>query len=671
MKILKCHVAAFGKLKNYTVDFFDGFNQINQNNGWGKTTLCNFIAAIFYGLDNGRKSVNDSERKKYKPWNTTEKFGGFVEFSWKEYSYRLERYFGNKESDDQVIMTDLKTGKAVSKTENLGERIFGIDKEGFSSSTYFSQKSLEVKINSGITAKLNSVLNVEDAVAFDNAVAKLEKKSKQYKMQGSKGLISELQNKIYSVNDDIERAKRAEETLSIVKSDAEEINKKILLVNDRIKKYTLELENASKAEAERLKKERFFELKSEADKLKEEIEALEKKLNGHVLENEEIELYKKLYKEFIATNERINVLRQTQKELNFSITKDAPPKRLKNTIFPLAICFVFALLGIIGFFVGFGTVLSCAFIGVGVLGVLLILFLYLKNGSRKNDSAILEMAEKNKNDIISEEAKFNEYVDKLTAFAGKFNIEYNDYNSFLSELGGIKEKMPLLNARYKEKVNALSVYKNDITADKSNYNGISLEEIKINLEQARKDYKNLNESLSDKKVSILRLSETAQNLVDLENKKTELTEKLSEANEEYKIVVKTLEILKKADENLKAKFREPLENSFKKYMAEIDESFSALPELDSDMTVKIRENLGSFETAFYSEGYKALFEICKRFSLIDVLFDKEKPFIILDDPFVNLDKDKIDGALNAIKSLSKNYQIIYFTCHQSRCINER
>ncbi len=672
MEIIKCYVSSFGKLKNRSFDFSEGLNEINQKNGWGKTTLCSFITAIFYGLDSGRKSILDSDRKKYKPWNSMEKFGGYIEFSWKEYRYRLERYFGNKESEDEVVMTDLKTGKIVSKTENLGERIFGIDKEGFTSSTYFSQKSLEVKINSGITAKLNSVLDFGDAVAFDKAVACLEKKAKYYKMQGSKGLLAELQNKIYSANEDILRAKKADETLTVVKADVEELNKKIKEINDKIKNYTAEFENASKAEAIKIKKDRYEELKAETDKISVQINGLIKSLNGYDVKEEEINYYKKLYKDFIALNEKISVLKQTVTELKAAATKT--PKTNKETkiyTYLFAAFVAIALVGVVGFFASFGAVVSAVLLGIGVVGAFTFVGLNLKSGNKKPDFSLLEMLEKNQKELSLAENTLNDYADKLTAFSEKFKIDYNDYNSFLTELSGINDKIALLKTEQEEKTKTLSLYQNEIVGNNNFSVAVSLEDSKMLLEQARRDYQTVNERLSEKKVALLRLSETAQNLVDCENKKTELTEKLAEATSEYQIVVKTLEILKKADENLKAKFREPLENSFNKYIKEIDESFNAVSELDLDMTVKIREDTGSFETAYFSEGFKALFEICKRFSLIDVLFDKEKPFIILDDPFVNLDKDKISGAINALNTLSKEYQIIYFTCHESRSANGR
>ena len=54
--------------------------------------------------------------------------------------------------------------------------------------------------------------------------------------------------------------------------------------------------------------------------------------------------------------------------------------------------------------------------------------------------------------------------------------------------------------------------------------------------------------------------------------------------------------------------------------------------------------------------------------MIDAMYEKEKPFISLDDPFVNLDEKKLQGAASFIKEISQNYQIIYMTCHSCRNI---
>ena len=108
-----------------------------------------------------------------------------------------------------------------------------------------------------------------------------------------------------------------------------------------------------------------------------------------------------------------------------------------------------------------------------------------------------------------------------------------------------------------------------------------------------------------------------------------------------------------------------MQDSLNKYLNKIVESgFNA--QIDIDLNVSVQEIDGERHTDYYSKGYQNLIEICKRFALTDVLFKKEKPFIILDDPFYNLDDQKIKNALALINELSKDYQIIYFICHDSR-----
>ena len=49
MKLDKLHIDNFGKLQNLDLNFNENFNQIIEENGWGKTTLSVFIKAMFFG----------------------------------------------------------------------------------------------------------------------------------------------------------------------------------------------------------------------------------------------------------------------------------------------------------------------------------------------------------------------------------------------------------------------------------------------------------------------------------------------------------------------------------------------------------------------------------------------------------------------------------------------
>ncbi len=667
MKLLKCHVSSFGKLKDFTLDLTDGFNVINQENGWGKTTLCTFITAMFYGLDNGRKSLSDSDRKKYAPWNSIERFGGYVEFSWKDYTYRLERFFGKKEADDTVLLTDLKTGKTNTNVENLGERIFGIDKEGFYSSTYFSQKNLEVIINSQMTAKIASVMDIEGGETFEKALKKLEEKSKKYKKVGDKGLIPELIRSIYQNNEKIELAKKAEQTILQVKDEIVVLNEKAEKLNKQIAELSALYEKANNYETLKVKRERLNFLKDELSVLQEELNVIKVKLNGQNVSEVEIENYKKTYNNLISLNAKINSQKASLVELeNIKTSTGNKSQNKMLSICLLALFSALLVVGVIGFFANFLLELSIVFTVLGGLGGILGGIFVFKKTNDKQIDGVLPIISRTKNDVLENQKLLDKYTDDLTGFANRFRIDSSDYMGFLNQLKNLNQQVVKLEKEIDEKTEKFKKLSSENlgTDEIANYN---LQEIKQNLDSAREDIILVNRSLSDKNASLSRLEEYSQSVVDYEIKKSELNEKLTEAKSEYDILLKTIEMLKKADENMKAKFRLPLQESFNDYAKLIDEKFNKQFEVDVNMDVLVREDVGSKDTEFYSQGYKSLFEVCKRFALIKVLFDKESPFMILDDPFVNMDKDKIGGALNLLKTFAKEYQIIYFTCHESRC----
>ena len=190
--------------------------------------------------------------------------------------------------------------------------------------------------------------------------------------------------------------------------------------------------------------------------------------------------------------------------------------------------------------------------------------------------------------------------------------------------------------------------------------------LKNKMQEANAWYKSELESAARINSRITVLEDTVDSEIDLENRKAELREELAACEKELKIYSLTAKFLEQADETLKIRYREPLQTSLNKYLKMIAGAEMSAT-IDTDMKVAVITGGAERETQFFSKGYRNLFEICKRFALTDVLFTGEKPFIILDDPFYNLDDAKIAAALDLVKKLSEEYQILYFVCHESRC----
>ena len=142
MKILSCYIAGFGRFIDQAFDFSAGITTIKEDNGWGKTTLADFIRCMFYGHDAGRnKAVENNERAKYLPWRGGA-YGGSLTFTYQNKRYRIERSFGKTPAYDTTRIYDsnnMPTFDFGDKGEKLGEILFGMDADGYRRSVYIPQ----------------------------------------------------------------------------------------------------------------------------------------------------------------------------------------------------------------------------------------------------------------------------------------------------------------------------------------------------------------------------------------------------------------------------------------------------------------------------------------------------------------------------------------------------
>ena len=88
--------------------------------------------------------------------------------------------------------------------------------------------------------------------------------------------------------------------------------------------------------------------------------------------------------------------------------------------------------------------------------------------------------------------------------------------------------------------------------------------------------------------------------------------------------------------------------------------------VDQDLHVQIDEQGSNRKVDYFSTGTIDCIMLCMRLALMDVLFKHEKPFLLLDDPFVNLDDIHTKRVLKMLDTIAKEKQVIYMVCHSSR-----
>ncbi len=250
MRILRLHVENFGTLKDLSLDLDGGMNVLYHQNGWGKSTLAVFIKAMLYGLPaSSKRSLDENERKKYAPWQGGA-YGGSLEFESAKGTFRVERFFGAKESGDSFALFDLSSNKpSAVYTASLGEELFGIDAEGFERSTYLSQRALSGgKDNNSISAKLGNLLDdVGDIGNYDAALAALDKRRRYYVMTGNRGAIAELEESRMSLVAELERLRRLEEPLQAQEQELEACTEQMKATRKAIAETRRRIERAGLA----------------------------------------------------------------------------------------------------------------------------------------------------------------------------------------------------------------------------------------------------------------------------------------------------------------------------------------------------------------------------------------------------------------------------------------
>ena len=190
----------------------------------------------------------------------------------------------------------------------------------------------------------------------------------------------------------------------------------------------------------------------------------------------------------------------------------------------------------------------------------------------------------------------------------------------------------------------------------------------------RRELDNLSDKIKAYEMQLLQIRHNKENIENLigryieendvlENKINQTTSINRENEEKIDLIDRTIGYLTKARENVSSRFVGDINNDF----ASLLDNFNIDKDrfvVDSKWNVLENSIVGMKSFEFSSQGYKDIISLCQRLILIRKIFKGERPFIILDDIFVNLDDKMLKLAKDLIKSISQQYQIVYICCNE-------
>jgi len=268
MKIKKIYISAFGKFKDYTLDFTDGLNVIYGENENGKSTLMAFVKMMFYGSGRANSQISKSPRLKYTPWSG-DKMAGKIYFEHNSTNYCLEREFMKGDSTDKVRLTNTDLGTTETVTPNVGYDFFAVSSAAFDRTVFIGSVggfSNDDDANGEINAKLSNItLTGDEDISYQTVIDRIiDAKQKLMSKRGKtgkydKGLLEldELKSKLYEAKEADIRKNSLTERLNQIKEQSEVLSKQYIEV-----KNAVDSENDVKNQQ---KLREYLRLKSELD----------------------------------------------------------------------------------------------------------------------------------------------------------------------------------------------------------------------------------------------------------------------------------------------------------------------------------------------------------------------------------------------------------------------
>lgn len=688
MRLIACHIENFGKLRALDHAFQAGVNVIHEENGWGKTTFAAFIKAMFYGLTSSTKrSVLENERKKYLPWQGGG-YGGNLTFENERGIYRIERFFGEKDKDDTFVLYNQTTGlESHDYSSMIGEELFGINLEGYERSAYIPQLSLNITANDSINAKLSHLLDDgNDINHYETALSSLEEAMKVYKKTGNRGRLAELESQLAGIARALEKSAGTEEALPAwetrLKDKREELNG-LVMQQQGLKQRVVA---ASQYEAQQARREHYAQLCGDKRRIEASRQALRDFFKGHELT--EAELLEKTEQQDSLGELSAKIEAEEEKqsfyEKAYQETGDSGKDHTRALGYVLgAAALLFGIAAVILFIRLMSVALGSAALAAGIIALTLcLIFIKRSSGIRVGmEQKAQELSERYRAARANMEQMQQLRQAHEEEVVGMMRFYFNDMKSSearacIEELRSRKRALKDADAEYTRICEAVAEFEQqNHISEQQEQDTLSAEGIHEPLQELQRQESETERRMEAVKAEITEIeaktghmSMVLEEKTELEGERERVTAELEQNRERYEVLEDTAKYLKKAKEALSTHYFGEIQDSFQKYLQTLCTSLSETANMDISFQVKVEAGGAKRELNFYSEGYKDMVGICTRLALIDVLFAEEKPFVIFDDPFANLDESKLEGMLQMLQTIGRDYQLIYFVCHNSRSL---
>ena len=614
MIIKDIQLTNFGKFHHKDMLLEPGLNIIYGENEAGKTTIHTFIRGMLFGIEKQRGKASGKDLySKYEPWEDSSNYQGMMRIENEGVTYRIERNFNRQNKSFKVINED--AGIELSSGE-IDRLFMGLDESCYYNTISISQlgsvtdKELEV-ILKNYAANLGTTKSME--IDIKAAFADLDSQKKRIIQENKIGEEEIIEKTLKNVKEQLEVSEREQHSIIASVEQKKESSYKLI---DRKK----ELSTLDKKRLEELAKHNERKDKLYQDVMSYTAEVEKNTATLDKIREHKAELEKQLLEKGVDSSETMEAL--SDKVIHRS--------SMPITLIILALAFIGAA---VGFTVGNIEFLAlkeywirpAVCLGVAAMFLLLAIIRYGFNQRRK--------------------------MKKLEAL--------KELRLVLDKLEAAKHEELYMKRQLDSKKEALNNTQQQILQEEEKE--VIAQDYSQDIQEIEEKERELNESISKARWA---LEQKKENDIQTEKRLDELKERLDNIKN-AKIEIEAIDEAKKNIEEIANEIR----NSFGKklnerasyYMAQITNGKYDKLTIDERLNISVNSRKALIMASRLSKGTIEQIYMALRLAAADIIFEKDKKPILLDDAFVMYDNKRMG---NTLRFMSENMdQVILFSCH--------
>ncbi len=632
--IIRKMSASFGALDGRTMELGEGLNIITAPNESGKSTWCAFLCVMLYGLDTKARAKQgmQPEKLRYAPWSGAP-MAGSMEIEHEGRSITLRRWTEQANAPMQAFSaTYTGTDDPVFGLtgDNVGETLTGVQRDVFIRSAFIRQGGMALQSSAALEKRINAIVSAgEEGVSYSETDKRL-RQWQRHRKSGTRGAIPETEQALTEAQTRALRQREYAEQAAEIDDQLEALREQRTEAVRRMEKAR---ETARRRALDDMAKgrQRLKAMEDERGEAEQTLEAAREALRGSVFGEQEPE----------AARERAEDVKR----------RAAGLAKLARRTPPLWISFLFLALFVAAAALALVLPWKSELICGGGIALVLFALVFLRlnemkkaaRGMMDDRQRLLESCGGADETAVDEALAVHEQLWQRVMHA------QTELNVLDRRLAAARESQHETNEQL---VAGLDFSRGDSEAARAGQSVKQIDESIAALTQRRSELAGRAGSADS---------------VALESEILASQARLAGLQEEYDALQLAIETMAEADSELQSRFSPALSHRAAEHFHFLTDGRYDAIEVARDLTARaqpsgdaVSRRADSLSAGAVDQLYLAL-----RLAVCELALPAEEPCpMILDDALVNFDEQRLARALERIRTIAGQRQVLLFSCHE-------